>query len=194
MTSPDLTSRERVLEGAYACVARFGLAKTTIEDVAKESGVSRATIYRWFPGGRDQLVRETVVWEMDRFFGRLAEAVAGAADFANLLEEGLVFAHRSVLEHQVLQKVLTTEPERLLPAITIESQRVLRFITAFLGPYLDREEAAGRLRAGVDKAAAADYVARMVLALISSPGRWDLDDPEQVRLLVHEELLGGILA
>jgi hypothetical protein len=32
-----------------------------------------------------------------------------------------------------------------------------------------------------------------VLSLIGSPGRWDMDDPEQVRLLVREELLGGIL-
>jgi hypothetical protein len=32
-----------------------------------------------------------------------------------------------------------------------------------------------------------------VLSLIGSPGRWDMDDREQVRLLVREELLGGIL-
>ena len=38
--------RERVLEATYACVARFGMGKTTVEDVVKESGVSRASIYR----------------------------------------------------------------------------------------------------------------------------------------------------
>jgi hypothetical protein len=32
-----------------------------------------------------------------------------------------------------------------------------------------------------------------VLSLIGSPGRWDMDDPAQVRALVREELLGGIL-
>lgn len=185
--------RERVLAATYACVARFGMGKTTVEDVVKESGVSRASIYRLFPGGKDQLLRETVGWEMNRFFARLAEAVYDAPDFASLLEGGLVFAHRAIQEHEVLRKVLETEPERLLPLITVEQHRVLEFITAFLLPYLEREDRVGRVRPGVDLPAAADYVARMVLSLIGSPGRWDMDDPDQVRVLVREELLGGIL-
>jgi AcrR family transcriptional regulator len=186
--------RERVLAGAYACVARFGMGKTTIDDVAKESGVSRASIYRLFPGGKDQLLRETVGWEMNRFFVRLGEEVYDAPDFASLLEGGLVFAHRAVKAHDVLQKVLVTEPERLLPLLTVEQHRVLRFITAFLLPYLEREREAGRLRPGVDLEQAADYVARMLLSLIGSPGQWDMDDPAEVRQLVRAQLLGGILA
>src|SRR5690349_2974027 len=77
---PD--ARDRVLAGAYACVGRFGMGKTTIDDVARASGVSRATIYRLFPGGRDQLLRETVGWEMNNFFSRLAEAVEDSPDLA----------------------------------------------------------------------------------------------------------------
>ena len=92
-----------------------------------------------------------------------------------------MFAHRSVKEHEVLQKVLVTEPERLLPLLTVEQHRVVRFIIAFLLPYLEREREAGRVRDGVDLEQAADYVARMVLSLIGSPGRWNLDDPAEVR-------------
>lgn len=186
--------RERVLAGTYGCVARFGMGKTTVDDVAKASGVSRASIYRLFPGGKDQLLREAVGWEMDRFFARLAEHVYDAPDFATLLERALVFAHDALRDHEVLQKILVTEPERFLPLLTVEQHRVVRFITAFLRPYLERERQEGRLRAGVDLDAAADYVARMVLSLIGSPGRWDLDDPAEVRQLVRGELLGGILA
>ncbi len=189
----NVDPRERVLVAMYACVARFGMGKTTVEDVVKESGFSRASIYRWFPGGKDQLLRETVGWEMNRFFARLAEAVYDAPDFPTLLEQGLAFAHRSLQEHDVLQKVLETEPERLLPLITVEQDRVLRFVTAFLLPYLEREQQAGRIRDDVDLEAAAAYVGRMVLSLIGSPGRWDMEDPAQVRELVRDELLGGVL-
>lgn len=187
-------ARERVLEATYACVARFGMGKTTLEDVARESGISRATIYRLFPGGKDQLLRETVGWEMARFFARLAEQVADAPDFAALVERGLVFARRSLLGHEVLQKVLVTEPERLLPLLTVEQSRVVERISAFLLPYVQREQDAGRLQAGIEPARAADHVARMLLSLIASPGRWDLEDVEQVHRLVRDELLGGILA
>ncbi len=193
MGAADPALRERLLEATYTCVARFGLGKTTVEDVVKESGVSRATVYRVFPGGRDELMRAVVGWEMGRFFGALAEAVAGAADFASLVEEGLTFAHGAVREHAVLQTVLITEPERLLPLMTTEQDRPLRFITEYLLPFLEREERAGRIRPGVSLPEAADYVARMLLSLIGSPGRWDLDDPIQVRILVREELLPGVL-
>jgi AcrR family transcriptional regulator len=186
-------ARERVLAGAYDCVARFGMAKTTVDDVAKVSGVSRATIYRLFPGGRDQVLRETVGWEMNRFFARLADAVEGAPDFETLVEEALIYAHRAVNDHEVLQKVLVTEPDVLLPLMTIEQHRVLRYITAYLRPLLDREAAEGRLRPGLDVGAAADFVARMALSIMASPGAVDLADPAQVHALVRERLLAGIL-
>lgn len=187
-----LTVRDRLLEATYVCVTRFGIGKTTVEDVVKQSGVSRATIYRHFPGGRDELLRETVGWEIGRYFTELADYVYGAADLADLLERGLVHAHESIRGHEVLRKMLDAEPERLLPLLTTESQRTLPFIADFLHPYLAREAERGRLRPGVDIDAAADYLARGILSLIGSPGRWDLEDPAQVADLVRVELLGGI--
>jgi AcrR family transcriptional regulator len=161
-----------------------------MEDAAREAGLSRATVYRHFPGGRDELVREVIAWETGRFFLRLADAVNGIRDFADLLEEGLLFAHEAMEAHEVLQKVLQTEPERLLPTLTVESERIRHLIAAFLAPYLEGEP---RLRPGVSAAEAADYVARMLLSWIASPGGWDLTDRAQVQTLVRTEFLGGIL-
>jgi AcrR family transcriptional regulator len=183
-----------VLVGTYECASRFGLGKTTIDDIARASGVSRATIYRLFPGGREQVLRETVGWQMNQFFLRLADAVADAPDLATRLERGLSFARRAVLEHAVLQKVLATEPEILMPLMTVEQHRVLGYITDYLRPVLRAEREADRLRPGVDVEAAAEHVGRLLLSLIGSPGRWDLTDPSAVRQLVREELLGGIMA
>jgi AcrR family transcriptional regulator len=180
--------RERILEATYACVARYGLGKTKIEDVAREAALSRATIYRYFPGGKDQLMSEVIAWEMTRFFVRLADAVAGAPDFPHLLEEGLVFAHRAIEEHDVLQKVLETEPERLLPQLTVATHSVLRAVSAFLEPRLAGEQ----LRPGMTPARAAEYLARMILSFIGQQGRWDLTDRDQVRQLVRTELLAGV--
>ena len=185
--------RRPVLAGAYECIARDGVAKVTLDDVAKTSGVSRATIYRLFPGGRDQLLRETVGWEMNRFFAALAVAVADAPDLPRRLETALTFAHRAVRDHAVLQRTLAQEPGALLPLMTVEQHRVIRYISDYLRPDLAAEEAAGRLRPGVDVDHAADFLARMGLSLIGSPGRWDLEDPDAVRSLVRTELLAGIL-
>src|SRR5581483_5011002 len=131
--------RAPVLAGAYACIARDGMAKVTLDDVAKASGVSRATIYRLFPGGRDQLLRETVGWELNRFFSDLADAVADAPDLAHRLETALTFAHRAARDHAVLQRTLAQEPGALLPLMTVEQHRVLGYIRDYLRPDLVAE-------------------------------------------------------
>ena len=180
--------RERLLQATYDCVARWGLAKTTVEDAAREAGVSRATVYRYFPGGRDELIAAVVGWEYARFFRRLYDEVSDADTLEEVMERGLVFAHRTLVEHEVLQRILTTEPEILLPRLTIEANQTHTLVAAFLRPYLLRHGMAE----GADLELAADFLARMVLSYIASPGRWDLEDPEQVSLLVRSELLAGI--
>ncbi len=183
-------TRQRILEATYACVARWGLAKTTIEDAAKEAKVSRATVYRTFPGGRDELIDAVVAWATLEFFARLYERVHGAASLEEVMERGIMFAHRSIVEHEVLQRVMQTEPEKLLPALTFESNRIRRGIADFLVPFLEQRGVAD----GVDLKESADFLARMVLSYMSSPGRWDLDDPVQVARLVRSELLAGVVA
>jgi AcrR family transcriptional regulator len=180
--------RERILQATYDCVARWGLAKTTVEDAARAAGVARATVYRYFPGGRDELVSAVVHWEFARFFLRLYDEVHQAETLEEVLERGLAFAHNAIVEHEVLQRILQTEPEILLPRMTVEANETHTLVAAFLMPYLVRHGMAE----GTDLDRAADFLARMVLSYIGSPGRWDLNDPEQVARLVRAELLAGI--
>lgn len=181
--------RSRIARAASECVERWGLSKTTVEDAAREAGVSRATLYRYFPGGRDELFSAVVAWENARFLARVYEAVREADTLEAVLEAGIAFAHRDIREHGVLQRVLQTEPDLLLPKLTVEAAGAQKAIAAFLEPYV----AAQPLAAGISARDAADFLARMALSYISSPGRWDLDDPDDVARLVHGELLAGIV-
>jgi AcrR family transcriptional regulator len=193
-SSTVLASRERVLTGTFECIARVGIAKTTMEDAARASGVSRATVYRLFPGGREELLRDTVAWEMARFFAHLGTELGPTPDFETFLERALPLAREEVLAHAVLQKVLETEPDRLMPLITVEQHHVISYIASYFLPLLERDRDAGLVRTDVDLPRSAEYVARMALSLIASPGRHDLEDPEEVHRLVRDELLGGLLA
>ncbi len=116
--------------------------------------------------------------------------MADAPDFPARLERGLVFARRAVEEHAVLQKVLQTEPERLLPQLTATMPIVLTVVRAYLVPLLEDE----RLADGMDPERAADHLARMVLSFIASQGGWDLTDLGEVRRLVRTQFLAGVLA
>jgi AcrR family transcriptional regulator len=48
--------RERLLDAAEECLTQFGPQKTSMEDVARAAGMSRATVYRYFDN-RDALLR-----------------------------------------------------------------------------------------------------------------------------------------
>jgi len=186
-------AREDLLQAAFDSVSRYGMAKTTVEDVARAAGRSRATVYRLFPGGRDELFSAMVGRELERFFVGLAAAVAGATDLVGVLEVALVHAHREIAGHAVLQQLLGSEPEQLLPVLATEEDRLHERVVAFLRPLVERELSTGRVRSGVDPEVATRYVASLGLSIMSTPGGIDLDDPVAVRSVVRHELLGGIL-
>jgi AcrR family transcriptional regulator len=74
---PSPTTRARILESALELVGRHGLAELSMDELAAAAGVSRATLYRLFPG-KPALFRELIQtfspWEA------VADAIEGAPD------------------------------------------------------------------------------------------------------------------
>jgi len=190
--STPAATRERVLHAALACIEEEGLAATSVEDVARAASVSRATIYRHFPGGREQLVTETATWEVARFFARVEQTVADEPDLAARLRLALVSGHRSLDDHALLHRLLRTEPEAVLTELSVATDLVLELIIAYLADQLVAEQDAGRARRDLDVPEAADHLGRLYLSYLGAPGRWDLDDPAQVDRLVRTQFLAGI--
>lgn len=187
-------ARTKVLAGAYECIAAAGTTRPTIEEIARAAGVSRASIYRWFPGGRDEVIQAAVGWEVDNFFVRLGAKLGEQPDFPAYLEAALPVARRDLLAHAVLHRMLEREPVEVSTLLAFQQEHMVELVGLAFRPRLERDQAAGLLRPGVEPAAAADYVARLALSLLAEPGRHDLDDPDEVRRVVRNELLGGILA
>lgn len=197
MSAPAVPLDERRLRfyrATLACVEGNGLESTSLEDVARAAGSSRATLYRAFPGGREQLVTETVAWEVTAFFARIAEQVEAQPDLHTKVATAVVFGHHAIAEHALLQRLLRTEPEALLSELQATDGMILGAITAYLVELLDAARREGVVRADCDVPEAADHLARLFLSYLGSPGRWDLDDPGQVDELVRTQFLAGIVA
>jgi AcrR family transcriptional regulator len=184
-----MSSRDQALEATLTCIANGGMKGFTVEDVARQAGLSRATIYRYFPGGREQLVTETVTWEVGRFFARLAEAIADAPDFRTRVEQGLAFAHRSLRDHEAFQRAMATDQGEIRARLAGIAPIVVGVIRSYLEPLLEAET----LVDDVAPIEAADHLARLIGSLIVDEGVWDLGDPSQVHELVDRWLLNGIV-
>lgn len=184
------SSRVRVVDAALRCIARRGLHKTTVDELAREAGVSRTTLYRLFPGGKEAVVRAVVETETARLFSELGAAMGEARDLEELLVSAVVDAARRLSSHAALRYLLEHEPGAVLPHLAFGGlDGVLDSAATFAAPFL------GRWLGPDDAARAAEWAARIVLSYISCP-REGLDptDPIAVRGLVATFVLPGIQA
>jgi AcrR family transcriptional regulator len=174
---------QRAVQGLLACVARQGVRKTTLDDVAREAGCSRATLYRYF-ASRQAVLEAALHREGDRVTAEVRAAAAAADTLEDALVAILVTAGRELGQHPALTFVADFEPERLLPHLCFAGgDRFLAAAGAALAPALEPFVEPGRVDRG------AEWVVRVGLALLSSPNPpVGLDDEAAVRAYVREFL------
>jgi AcrR family transcriptional regulator len=193
--SPAGSLADRALDATFAEVAAHGLGALTVEAVAVRAGSSRATLYRHFPGGRDELVARTIRREVQRFFEAvLADAPSSEGGVVDHVGGVICAAYHLLGRHEVLQRLLVDEADAIVPSLATVQPLVASGLATHLEAVFVAANRRGEVRDDVDLSAAADHCARLVLSYVGSAGRWDLDDPAAVERLVRERLLPGVLA
>jgi AcrR family transcriptional regulator len=179
---------ERIIDAALVCIGRWGTAKTTLDDVARQAGCSRATVYRVFPGGKEALLDAVARTELARFFGALARRLAVAATPEDVLVAGMTEAGRRIRDHRGLQFLLAYEPGVILPRLAFaRADEVLRHASQFAAPYLQR------WLSEADARRAAEFATRLTLSYSICPSpEVDLTDEESVRALVRTFVLPAL--
>jgi AcrR family transcriptional regulator len=127
--NPDAITT-RILRAALEQAELVGPRRSTMEDIAKRSGVGRATLYRRFPT-RAALNDAIVLSEARRFLEGNALARARATTFEDHVVYSTVFAVTFLREHRLVRKLLRTEPETILPSLTIDAGPILDFATDY---------------------------------------------------------------
>lgn len=154
----------RILDAALVLVARWGVAKTALGDVAKEAGCSRATLYRAFPGGKQHLFLALATRELATYRGGILDALEAADELGDALTRALVVAARLLHDHDAAQFILEHEPELLLPFLGFHQVDLLyRETSAAFGPHLERFLPADRA------AWAAEWSARLFITYLFNP-------------------------
>ena len=138
--SPEVTAK--VVDGALRAIARFGLAKLTVDDVARQAGISRATLYRYFPG-RGAVLAAVVRSETERIQRGLDDALGDVTSLPEALAAVAGFGARTFVGHEALQHLLATEPGTVLPhlcftgadtLLCVAADRIAPHLCRFMGP------------------------------------------------------------
>ena len=187
---------ERIRTAALACIARNGITRTTVDDVVREAGVSRATLYRAFPGGKDTLVEAVLGREVHRFFGELAEVLARCDDAEGLLVAGVSRALRFLTDHPALRAVLAHEPGLVLSQVAFHRLGpILDAAAAFAAPYLRPHVRADHPSPDAAATEVAELLVRVVLTYSLEPSAHvDPADDASIARLVRQHLLPALTA
>jgi AcrR family transcriptional regulator len=186
---PEVPVEERIVDAALRCMARWGLAKTTVDDVARDAGCSRATLYRAFPGGKDTLLTELLGREVSRFFDQLDVRLSETPDdLESLVAEAFSFALGHLRGHEALATMLAQEPEVILPLLARgQLDALLATVGARLGPHLEPHLGAAQVPL------AAELLTRLVLSYALRPSAvLDPSDPDDLRRLVRAFVVPGL--
>jgi len=189
VTEPQGTA-DRVVASALRCLVRTGLRAMTVDDVAADAGVSRATLYRAFPGGRDTILAAVVDAELARLLDVVRTATEGAPDLRGALVAGLRAAAAWLEGHEVLDRLMFDEPATLLTHLEFEQMdRTLAALTARVAPLLARF---------VDPVLAervGEWTARIAVSYLLFPADdVDLCEPRDVGWLVDRYVVPGVAA
>ena len=181
----ESTPEGRVLASTMRCCERWGMAKVTIDDIANESGLSRATIYRLFPGGKDVIYEEVRSRETAAFFEELDEHVSAADSLEDLVVSTLTESTRMLQADEHIQVMLASVPGEILARLGFSD--VPRIIEA-AGEFLARRCA--RFLSREQSAELGEWMTRVVLTFFFTPSTHvDLADEQSARRFARRFIL-----
>jgi AcrR family transcriptional regulator len=113
----DSGTSGRILDAAFEALATFGLSRLTVDDVARLAGVSRQTVYRYYDS-RDALIVALVAREEEILLEGVRAAHREAPNLREAIRRSVLYCLRAAREHPLLDRLLDSEPEVLLPYLT----------------------------------------------------------------------------
>ena len=177
-------TRDRILEGALAALGRVGPRRLTMSDVSDRAGLSRGTVYRYFPTKED-LLAVLAEYEQNRFAEGLRRALAEGG-LEPTMGDVVEYIINYLRQHPALPLMIDVEPEFVLAFLRRQMSVFHRITEELLGPVMAQSRP---VREGwLTIRELDDLLLRVVLSVFLVPG-----EDGQVTVGALEGSLGSFL-
>jgi AcrR family transcriptional regulator len=174
-----------VLDGALAAFLDFGIRRTSMGEIARRAGISPATLYRRYPA-KSEVVMAVGLREAHRDLAAIDARIDASAPPVEQLTRLYLEVSRRLTGNRLLRRILETEPESVLPRLTLEAGPLLDIGRGYLGEFLLRLQREGHVPP-YDVTPVVDWLARHALSEALTPAPTPLSDDE-VRAFVTRHL------
>lgn len=141
----DERVEDKIIDATVKCFRRFGINKTSMDDIAKAAKLSRPTIYRYFPS-RHHLAIEVLVREV-RDHTRLVVPILKEHRYPpKALIEGIMFDLATAKEHPYTSIIVSDAGTELLAKVAGSDEAILAAMSEQWLPSLMRWREDGYLR------------------------------------------------
>jgi AcrR family transcriptional regulator len=184
--------QQRLLDAAEGCFAQFGIRKTTMEDVARNAGLSRATVYRHFKN-RDDLLMGVVEREARNTQLVIKERLSGIEHAGDYIIEGIVQALIEIPKRPTLAMIHSPEAYLVTSRLILSSERLANVALEIAMPVIEPAREKGLLRKDVDIGLMIEWIYRLIgsyLAVPSTTAQGEDEIREQLRSMLLPALLG----
>lgn len=186
-----MSARDRILDAAEACLREAGIRRTTVAAVAERAGLSRAYLYRFFPG-KHTLLSAALIRRDEAFWQEAHARISAADDVTGMVAEAVLLSRRAPLGPLALE-LAEAEPAAYAEVMGTHVHELVPGLMDFWVGLLVAARARGLVRADLDVEAGAEWVIRVLASLVSVPGRTvDADDPASLRRCLSEFLSPGL--
>jgi AcrR family transcriptional regulator len=183
---------EKILDAAFEQFHLLGIRRSSVEDIAKRAGVGRVTVYRRFEN-KEQLVQSLLLRETQRAVERVDARTSEPDSVEDRMVESFVAAMHEVRTHPLLLALLRTEPETILPLLTVKASLGLAFARTYVANKLQEgREALGLPAANLDPVA--EVFARLSLSmLLTARTAIPVENDDDAREFARRHLLPMVL-
>jgi AcrR family transcriptional regulator len=191
LSSDAAEARQQILAAAESVIARYGVSKTTMDDIGKQAGVSRPTVYRYF-GDRDNLLGALIERRARLLFDRARQYIFGFESFAEQLVEGLLYLIDHGRRDPIVGILVGPEHLGVTSPIVNGSVLVAELTAEMWEPVLRRAIQRGEIRSDLDILDVGQWLALVQFILV---GRRDVTgtDDAGTRILLKTFVLPAFL-
>ena len=155
----------RILDVAAELFAEHGVDAVNMNQISAAAGCSRATLYRYFPS-RAELQMAFVEREARALSRRIAARVSDVAEPAQRTTDAIVAAVEAVRADPVLHSWFRPGSASVAAELGSSSALIKKIVTAFVSD----DPTGGSVDPSADEALRAQFIVRMILSLLTTPG------------------------